>query len=759
MLLFLIYLIPIFLTGIIILKKIVKIETAQIIFPAGIILGLTIFTFLLNIIAFVIKGPPGIVVAYSLLIALGVLLIFREKQNFKIIFPKGKNLIFWISGLLFWTFFIYWKASTALIGSDVNLYYAIAHSFVKGNFPFLTPWQPDMPLSYHTGAFELLGAFYYLSGLDFRFLHLFFSFLFISSTIQILLWIIREKHSLISFALSNIAVATAFISFGFIYLTWPVLPFNLPQVENIQQLIIWLRSLPTVNQAIEVYGAPINLDSLIYFIFHAFGYAIFFLILIILKGFEKNKSLKIIILLTGIFAALAIVNEGLFIVIVPIAFFILRQNLKHILFFLFFLSIIFFQGGIIPSSINPPVNTQASAVILPSKNAVKEDFIAYHAGQEKSKLLTSEKQWLSLRWFHLGIGSLVALSIIALFLTRKDSHAFIIIRSLFIAGIMSLLAYNFIVPKYLIANGNRFLAAAFLFFSLLLCFTLIHIWGQIKKTLFKIIFLILIALIFIPTIIPPLALLSKTRFGENKLIPKQESSSEAIRWLKNSLDFRERVLFLDKNAPHPSGQVRALVGAGTFAPVFEGNFKAFTIEASPEYIDSAYYLSPNALKKLKINILVIDKISYEVLPDSRKIQLNNENYFEKLFSKDENETIYRIQKEYIEKGGEIEGTLAQMASLLDSGSIYIDNEENFNPPFLRRAIIFSIRDKDIYYFPGSGVYLNVESDINFHEPKSKADYDFLILGKNTNPKDKCICESKLIWTGLRNEVYLWKADR
>lgn len=770
----LIFLLPIIFSGILILRKTTSLNRIELILPAGSTLGLVIFTFLLNSISFLIKGHTGIVTAYLSTVFFGLLIIKLVKvKNEQINFLSGRQLVFWILSIIIWGGFIFWKTAHALIGSDTNLYYGITHSFIKGNFPFLTPWQPDIPLSYHIGASELLGAFYFFSGLDFQFLHLFFSALFIFCAAQIIIWIIRRHHSLVGFLLSNLVAAVTFISFGFIYITWPVFPLHLPVIRNVNQLMFWLRDLPTVSPAIEVYGAPINLDALIYFIFHAFGLAIFFSLLVLALNYKKEKQwIGWIIISIGL-SGLALVNESLFVATFPAIFFgifliELRQkslikNLKKLLFLILAtILVVLFQGGTISASINSPPNLEKSTLIFPKKEDIKEDFKGYHLGQESSKLLPEKSEWLPLRWFHPGADSLLLFSLIAILIIRSDFYHLVLLRVLFVVGFTSLVAYNVVVPKFLVANGNRFLSASFLFFSLLLCLSAVLVFEKIKKSpVKKTLFLIMIGWIFIPTILPPLALFSKTRFGENKLIPRYKQSSEGVLWLKNNVNYNEKVIVLDKNAPHPSGQARALVESGVFAPVFHGNFRAFTIEASPEYIDIAYFLSPEALNKLKINILLIDNDFFETLPEKRKKQLEDSYYFEKIFDdssySSDWERIYKVNDKYLEYGEELDGTFVQFqAVLLAQGKIYIDNEENFNPSFLRRPVIFSLRDRDIYYLPQSGVYLNVETNINSHHPLESEDYDYLVLGKSTDPKSICNCQAKVIWTGLKGEVFVWQ---
>lgn len=770
------------LAGIIICKFATSSDRFEIILPAGLVLGLSIFVFILNLVSFAFNGSTGIVISFWLTIILSLLILFKQISNWNLFFRKiekirfltfldPKFFILWLISVFSWGGLIYWKTQHALIGSDSNLYYAVAHSFVKGNFPFLTPWQPDILLSYHIGVSELLGAFYLFSGLNFQFLHLFFSALFIFCAAQIIIWLSKRHNTLISFLLFNLVAAVAFISFGFIYIVWPVLPFKLPTFANINQLVVWLRDLPTVNQAIEVYGAPINLDALIYFIFHAFGWAIFFSLLVILFQYKKNRPLISWLIICVGLASLALVNESLFIAVFPaliLGIFLIEWQKKTLLknikalFVLIVITVIIvlFQGGIISASINPQGNIENSAVIFPRKKDIKDDFNGYHLGQEMSKLLPAKENWLPFRWFHPGIDILLIVSLVIVFALKKNENS-LLVKVLFTAGFSSLLAYHIIVPKFLVANGNRFLSASFLFFSLILCSSLMPLWEKVRKNMIiKLLFLSFIGWIFIPTILPPFALFSKTRFGENKLIPKYQQSSQGILWLKKNASFDNRVMVLDRNTPHPSGQARALVEAGVFAPVFYGNFRAFTIEASPEYIDIAYYLSPGALKKLEVETLLIDDVFFGTLPEKRKQQLENEIYFKKIYEySDQNgwEKIYKIKEDYLKNGEELDGTLAQFASVLpNKGKIYIDNEENFYPSFLRRPIIFSVRDREIYFLPQSGVYLNVEADINSNPLIKSGKYEYFILGKNIDPQNICRCQVKLIWQGLKNGIYVWE---
>ena len=97
-----------------------------------------------------------------------------------------------------------------------------------------------------------------------------------------------------------------------------------------------------------------------------------------------------------------------------------------------------------------------------------------------------------------------------------------------------------------------------------------------------------------------------------------------------------------------------------------------------------------------------------------------------------------------------------------SNLVYLNSEVpayccfNFNPSYLRRAVIFILRDRDLYFLPQSGVYLNVEASINQKNPREDKDYDFLLLSPKTDPKNICQCRVELLWKGLRDNIYLWR---
>lgn len=769
--LFLLYLIPILIIGTYILRKISAINRLELLIPTGSIFGITLFIFLLHIASFFFKGSTGIISSYLILFLLSFVIFKLKIKSEQLSLFTPKVLLFYVFSNLSWISLIFWKGSHALIGSDTNLYYSIAHTFIKGNFPPFTPWQSDLPLSYHMGASELLGSFNFFTNLPFEFLHIFFSCLFIFLTSQIIVWIWRRHESISSLIWGNMVALVALVSFGFLKIALPT-SFKFPEINSMYQLFMWIRNLPTVNDVIEVYGAPINLDVLIYFIHHAFGIAVLFSLIVIIISCSKEKQIfSWIVLLVG-FIVLLQVNESIFIISIPSLIVLnlfnevknktLNNNKKYIILILLVtLALIVIEGGVITNSLFPKQGLERTVLLFPQSSEVRQDFVSYHYYQQISKEISQKREWLPFVWFHIGADVLILMSAIFLIFIRYLDKQKILVLTFFAIGVSSLAAYNYVVPKYLVANGNRFLALSLIILTLTLLFSLQSFFENYlkKKWYRKIVLVIFTIFVLIPTILPPLALLTKNRFGENKLVPKMETQSGAIKWMKQNLGYNKRVMVLDAATPHPSGMAKVMVHSGVFAPIFRSDFRAYTVEASPEYLDIAYFLNPSALKKLKIDTLYIDSNYYSRVDELRKIQLSDSSLFEILYEGINSdltwEKVYKIQIKYLDQQ-DIKGGLSELEEMNLYGKIFIDNEEGFDPSYIRRALIFSLRGKDLYYLPQSGVYLNVEVDIPFNNPSKEIKYNYLLLSEKTDPKLICSCMAERVWDGFKGKIVLWK---
>ena len=173
-----------FSTGVVIIKRAISENRAQVLLPAGSIFGICLYIFLLNLTAHLIKGIPGFLFALLLQIIL-TFLITRLIPTSPLTFPKGKEAKIWIFLLFFWVVFLYQITAHATTdGADSTLHQSFAARFIRGDYPMHTPWQPDYIAYYHFGGAQLLGSLHALTGAPYYFLHPFIAFwmLFIYQT-------------------------------------------------------------------------------------------------------------------------------------------------------------------------------------------------------------------------------------------------------------------------------------------------------------------------------------------------------------------------------------------------------------------------------------------------------------------------------------------------------------------------------------------------------------------------------------------------
>ena len=91
-------------------------------------------------------------------------------------------------------------ASKYQILGDADVWFGIATSFTRGNYPVVLPWQPDYLTIYHTGLFIVEWAFASLSGMNILAVHTFFAAFSLTAIFLFITALARQKtKSLISF--------------------------------------------------------------------------------------------------------------------------------------------------------------------------------------------------------------------------------------------------------------------------------------------------------------------------------------------------------------------------------------------------------------------------------------------------------------------------------------------------------------------------------------------------------------------------------
>jgi len=762
------FLIPIFWVGFVIARRATSIKRAEVLMGVALPVGVAIYIFILNLLSFVIKGNPGIFISYFVFILIG-LVISRKIKADKIDFPKKTVLFLFILSVAIWGIFLFWKVGHTILGGDTSLYYSIAKTFARGNFPIVSPWQPDLPVKYHYGASIFLGASESFTGYSFEFLHRFIVFLLLLSVSQILIWAWRRHESLLSLLIYQLVPIVALISVGTFMFVGPHFPLKLPELGSIRDLVLWGRELPSIHLSFETYGAPVNLSIIIYFLFYTVSLSVFYSLMVFLI-FPRFKNKVFRWLIVGvILSSLALINESLFLPALIVSTLLLLWKEKTILKLfitgLFFGFIVLFQGGIITDSLIRKDNLNASVLFFPKKEDLPYEFVGYHRAQQASKPFDIEEKWLPFVWYHPGFGWLYVFSLSGFLylLIKKEKEKLLILTAFLISAVTSIIAYNVIVPKYLAANGNRLMLFSYQIFGVLVTLLLIWIFESVqKKKVVAIIFSLFAVWLLIPSLGPPILQLSEARLAQNRLLSVNEDLPETLKWIENNVSIEKRVVDITTNAPFSGRPEEVLVKAGAFIPTFASKYRAYTLEASPEYLDLVFTLNPDVVKELRVSYVIIDSNYFQTLPEVRKNDIQNAVFFEKVFETSSPyaqwERIYRIKDEYLKEGSILSGTFKELLGFIPQDTaLYIEDWRSENPwATLRKAVIFAFKDWNPYATPGSGVYLNVEAFVSIREPAKAQKFDYLVLSKDTNPNSICECKLERIWQGIGDNVKVWR---
>lgn len=765
LILFFSFLFFLWLFGFQILRKFAGINFLPFLIPGGLIFSLSFTVVAINLLAFIFP------VKYALVIYLLCILVTTFKlNNFQSLRLEGisfKEILFLFLTIIFWGVLIFWKANFVLWGGDRNIYYAVASTFLEGNFPVRTPWQPDEIFSYHYGISLLLSFFSFFSGASYDFAHIFIASVIILSIPVFIFSFIRVKN-FYTFLFSSLISSIAIISFGFIKIPFPKLPFAIPEIYSINELVIWLRQLPTARNTIDTLGTPVDLDGALYSLFHPFGLCIILLIIGFSRFTIPANRYKIWTLEALVLVSLGLINEVFFpplflLFFLNLAFCVLKNRSKKNIIFstvilLVTILVVLFQGGVISQTLLSNKNYPQSLRIFPDPGLEGGRFINYQLGQAKTRFLSLNPEFGAFKWFSIGVEVLFILAFI-IFILRKKILKDSFFLNLYLSGIFFLFLYFSILPIFETYNSNRILAVSYWCFSLLIIFLVYELVKVLKK--YKIFILVILTIFLLPSIIPPLARFSITRFGESRFkinVSGYDDTQEAVKKLVKK---GERITVLDKNSPHPSGVTDLIIQSGVFSPVFAEGFRTYTMEPGPEYIDIVYTLSPSSVKKLSLKYLLIDSFFYKTLPEIRRKQLDNPVFFKQLFNIqkfDKWEKIFLIQDKYFEEK-ELEGNILDLDALIPyNAKVYIDEYKNFSPDFLRSPVIFLLRKRSLYYVWGSGVYLHVQEPISGNSPEKSTKYDYLILSPDTNPQDICKCRVDLLWKLINGKLFLWKTN-
>lgn len=758
-----------FTSGILILRRATDETRLQVILPSGAIFGVALYIFLVNLTAHFVKGPPGFYI--SLLVEiLAAIFVSKKLPTKPIKIPKGILLLGFIASLLLWSTFLYQITSHGKTdGADSTIHYSLASVFARGDYPIRAPWQPDYVAYHHIGTAEFLGAARTITGAPFYLLHPLLAFLVLLAISQILTWIIKVENlkTPLSLVLLSLPALVGLISLGGFMLAWPV-NLGLSQIQT--GFFDWLKGLPTLNNSYEVFGSPTTLDGLTLFIHRLLATSFFLGILTVVVSPNREYRFLSSFVVLVVLAAIALTDEAVLLVALPATFLVIlftlfkKSVIRWILFSAIALAVIGVQGGIVTEVVLDRYGTGPGVLVFPEDGQGKfENYRSYRAKQQSSKLFPKQN-YLPLRFLHPGIiWQLGALFLISFFYIRKKGEdSKFILWILTSSAAAALIAYHVIVPQGIHhTNGNRFLSLSYYLSGIGISVFVARWWLNSKtgKKLLK----ILLAWVFIVSIVPPLAsLFPRPKVFWFSIQPSAEKPQ--WNWIRQNIPLDKRILVLTDVNPIPAPNIELVREMGALTPVWGPTPRAYdSFDMSPIYADVYYTLNPSLLKVLKANYLIISNRYVENLTAQRKADLSNPEYFEVAYERPGStdaqfEKVLRVKEEYLSEGKNLDGTLTQLYEVTPkTGSFYIDYPPNITEN-MYRALRLLLHDREIYYNP-AGSFYNSRIDVEVKYYGEGLDsYDYLILGESVDPKSICRCETSLIWSGLGNGLKLWKTN-
>lgn len=766
--------------GFIIARRICNDVCIQILLPTAVIIGIALYVFLLNLVAYAVKGPPGFYAA----LAFEILLVFFLKVKIKpkeIIFPQKKEKAIWLISALIWLIFLFYISATGSALSPDWLHNSyFASLLIRGDFPIHNPFQPDRLSSYHIGVPVILGALRLFTGGADAFLGSTLSLITLFAISQILQWILKVKSGIFNLTLLIFIPLTALVSLGNFMIVWPY-QFGFPKIDD--GIMRWLHNLPTLSDTYNAYGAPTSLDGLNLFLHRMLALSIFSaLIPLVLFPNRLKRFLSSVVILI-LLAALALADESVFIVATPaiillLCFTLFEKNIKQwILFCLMTLSVVVLQGGLISEAIFKSDSTIARVLLFPDdeKNPAArfEKYRSYRLEAQSSKLIPDKEEYRPFRWFHFGAIWQVSTLFIAclvftlIFKNKLTNKAPLYLTWLFcLSGFIALIAFHGIVPEgWTHLNGNRFLSLAYQLSSVGIIIFIILFWISLKGTnrLSKIYFVgvkILLVWFVLTSTLPTLAILFPRDKQNWFKIVSDPPKAEHV-WLRNNLKVNTRILPFTEEFPTDSA-VGLAKYIGIFTPLWYEKPEAQGAGVTPPYLDLFFTQNPEVFKKLKIDYILTNKSYRSILPAKRLADLNNMEYFMTVYSDGEGDVIIsKILPEYFLRAENYKGTFYELSQILPSeGAFFIEQPPGINEAVWRAAFLtLQMYDYEMYYslssIPVYNFIINVHLKFN---GESNDRYDYLVLGPKTDPNSIVKGQAKLVWSQKAGYVNVWKVN-
>jgi hypothetical protein len=740
------YIIPILLVfsitsicGFVLYKFFIDEENLFVSVPAGIITGVLSFILFLGILSYVFKGILGILIILIFYILTTFYLNQKAKWKFSTFKFNLSPQFFIISSIyLFYTSFFLFTSGNNVYGGDVIAYWGFATSFANGNYPLMSPWQPDLLAAHHQGSFLYEGAVFALSHANIRLIHSLYSFLIISAGFFLLWGWIRKQTKHIF--LSLIPALVFYISFGAFFTLLPIQfsEFLFPEVNH------EIQKLPIMTDFKNRLGGSSNLNEIFYINHRATAFAGMLLIFIIVyTKLKVDVNWKYLIL-----ACLAIPTIASDEVVFPALGFglliwwinsILKMNnhlrkktLSYSAIALVVFIILFFISGsaLRDAMLIPAPNSRFTLITNPMSLIGRFNELA-------GAILTYKDQGLILYLPDLRITFLLTVFLSFLIKNRWSNL-------LLFASIGTFFAMLFTEHTYYPGNHGRFLHLMYLLISLSLSINLLQILTSKQKKRLKVFALFILAILIMPGIFTSqLYLLKNAKASEYPNFDGRQPDYKILAWAQKNIPSK-RIFFLDgylKGQPYSYLTLVGIQNYGLKVPVSPAFIKVHTPDYGIESFDVINFLDPESLKDLKVDYVFITNDQVNTLPAPVIQQLKNSRLFRVVYS-DELGKLYLITGNYTSQPQVSDKMVKDLKMIIPQGSkIYLDAPPQM-PMATKAVLLLALQNiGTIYTLQSSGHFNYIETDIKYQEPDTEVKYHYLILDPKTDPYPICLCSS------------------
>lgn len=724
------------LTGIVITKSLFSQLNSTLLIGIGMLIGPLGLLLVTGTFSYLFKGTTAqtvIFFSYTLLVILWGVRYFKIRlSSFSLGSLLTKPDLLFILVIAIYLYLFYQVASTFDLGGDVDVYFSIATSFARGNYPSYLSWQPRFLTGYHMGAFMVEGVIFAVTSLSIYTIHCAFSAYIISAlfllitglTIQSwgksIITLLPAIFGLISFGLPVILVS-GFQSFS----------FNLKQL-NLYPLLVDFKG--------SIGGGTGDFLGLFYRNFYPFALATFILSLYSLALYPwKSKLFLKYMLAVCLLIATASIDESLFLleIIFTGYFFIvdffknrqLRSSKKIIVLVALFIGLFLtIQNAVRDSLLDPALEGVRFKILIPSSQAVKsahptkftlipgdQQFMQYFnsiddhdsgrslIGTVPYSLFLKNFEYLSsgtkvinkTTWFLPNMLLITILTLIISLTIRSKLAILLSLSALFTSALSVFIVYTFFPP-----TSVRFANQTGQFVALAAGFIIIDLFFLARNYLQKLALTLVVLVIIGPQLLSAhaRAINSIIHSTRHNFTASGLTYASTFNLVSKSIPSNARLIFLDGYPITRSASgitAEAIPRAGFFVPISPPDFKSVNTDASSEWVDAMLSLNPPSLKQLGVDYIFAEKEGRDNL-NKFKVNLDDTNYF-KLITQNELGQLYQVTTAYKDLPNQ-ESSIAKLLEMIPKGSrIYLDR---FSLNELRRGLVLRLAKKTTGFGPG-----------------------------------------------------------